>query len=125
MPSLSAWKILKNSSEVFLIELLDMKENYVILHGQDRLKRLFIGHANMRFQLKHELRGKLIKLWERYLLTDGSKEKLASLFIATLSTFQLQLRGEFRLFEVTDPFRKYEAVCQFAMHEPFELAVFD
>ncbi|GEM_PF-4780086 len=102
-----------------------MKEHYVILHGQDRLKRLFIGHANMRFQLKHELRGKLIQLWERYLLTDGSKEKFASLFIATLSTFQLQLRGEFRLFEVTDPFRKYEAVCQFAMHEPFELAVFD
>jgi len=62
LSSLSAWKILKNFSEVFLIELLDMKVNYVILHGQDLLKRLFIDHANMRFQLKHGLKGKLIQL---------------------------------------------------------------
>ena len=102
-----------------------MKENHVILHGEDVLKRLPISHANVCFQLEHELKGKLIQFRERYFLTDGSKEKLASLFIATLSTFQLLLRGEFRFFEVTVPFRKYEAVRRFAMHEPFELAVFD
>jgi len=59
------------------------------------------------------------------LLTDGSKEKLASLFIAILSAFQFLLRGELRFFEVTVPFRKYEAVRRFAMYAPLELAVFD
>ena len=50
---------------------------------------------------------------------------MAGLLIATLSTFQILLRGELRFFEVTGPFRKYEAVRRFAMHAPFELAVFD
>ena len=124
-PSLFTWKILKNSSDVFRIELLDRKENHVILLGEDVLKRLPISHANMRFQLEHEPKGKLIQFRERYLLTDGSKEKLASLFIAILSAFQLLLRGELRFFEVTVPFRKYEAVRRFAMYAPLELAVFD
>ena len=124
-PLLFTWKILKNSSDVFPIELLDMKENHVILHGEDVLKRLPISHANMRFQLEHELKGKLIQLRERYLLTDGSEEELAGLLITTLSTFQILLRGGLRFFEVTIPFRKREAVRRFAMHAPFELAVFD
>ncbi len=124
-PLLFTWKVLKNSSDVFPIELLDMKENHVILYGEDVLKRLPVSHANLRFQLEHELKGKLIQLRERYLLIDGSEEELAELLIATLSTFQILLRGGLRFFEVSVPFRKREAVRRFAMHAPFELAVFD
>ena len=72
-PLLFTWKIFKNSSDVLPFELLDMKENHIILHGEDVLKRLPISLANMRFQLEHELKGKLIQLRECYLLTDGSK----------------------------------------------------
>ena len=124
-PSLFTWKILKNSSDVFPIELLDMKENHVILRGEDVLKRLPISHANMRFQLEHALKGQLIQFRESYLLIDGSKEELAGHLITTLSTFQILIKAGLRFFEVTVPFRKCEAVRRFAMHAPFELAVFD
>ncbi len=124
-PLLFTWKILRNSSDVFPIELLDMKENHVILHGEDVLKRLPISHANLRFQLEHELKGKLIQLRERYLLIEGTEEQVAELLIASLSTFQILLRGALRFFEVSVPIRKRKAVERFALHAPFELAVFD
>lgn len=124
-PLLFTWRILQNSSDVFPIELLDMKENHVILHGEDVLKRLPVSHANLRFQLEHELKGKLIQLRERFLLTEGTDEELAELLIASLSTFQILLRGALRFFEVSVPVRKRKAVERFALHAPFELAVFD
>ena len=102
-----------------------MKENHVILRGEDVLKRLPISHANMRFQLEHALKGQLIQFRESYLLIDGSKEELAGHLITTLSTFQILIKAGLRFFEVTVPFRKCEAVRRFAMHAPFEREMVD
>lgn len=102
-----------------------MKENHVILRGEDVLKRLPISHANMRFQFEHALKGQLIQLRESYLLIDGSKEELAGHLITTLSTFQILIKAGLRFFEVTVPFRKCEAVRRFAMHAPFEREMVD
>ena len=39
-PLLFTWDRLKNSSDVFPIELLDIKEKHLMLHGEDVLKHL-------------------------------------------------------------------------------------
>ncbi len=124
-PLLFTWERLKSSSDVFPIEMLDIKENHVILAGEDVMKRLPISQANLRFQLEHELKGKLIQLRERYLLLEGSESEIASLMVATLSTFQILIRAALRFFEVNVPVRKREAVRRFATHVPFSMSVFD
>ena len=123
-PLLFTWDRLKNSSDVFPIELLDIKERNLVLYGEDVMKRLPISHANLRFQLEHELKGKLIQLRERYLLIDESDEDVANLMIATLSTFQILIRAALRFFEVNMPYRKRDAVKRFATHVPYSLAAF-
>ena len=124
-PLLFTWERLKSSSDVFPIEMLDIKENHVILFGKDVMRGLPISQANLRFQLEHELKGKLIHLRERYLLLEGSDEEVAALLVSSLSTFQVLIRAGLRFFEVQVPVRKREAVRRFAMHASFPLAVFD
>ncbi len=124
-PLLFTWDRLKNSSDVFPIELLDIKEKHLMLHGEDVLKHLPISQANLRYQLEHELKGKLIQLREGYLLTDGSDGEVAELMMATLSTFQILLRALLRFFEVEVPLRKREAVRRLSTHTPFALTIFD
>lgn len=121
-PLLFTWARLKKSSDVFPIELLDIKERNLILFGEDVMKRLPISHANLRFQLELELKGKLIQLRERYLMVDGSEAEVTELMIATLSTFQILIRAALRFFEVSMPYRKRDAVRRFASHVPYSLS---
>ena len=80
---------LKKSSDVFPIELLDIKECILILFREDAMKRLPVSHSRLRFQRDHEYKRKLIQLRERCLLVDGSEAEVTGLMIATLSTFQI------------------------------------
>ena len=53
---------LENSTDTFPIEFLDMRENYVILWGEDCLKDLKIDAKNLKHQCEWELKSKLIQL---------------------------------------------------------------
>lgn len=113
------------SSDVFPIELMDIKESHRILFGEDVLKALPVNQTNLRFQLEHELKGKLIQLRESYLLTGGKDREILELMIRSLSTFQVLLRAMVRFFDVNVPQKKADAVESLSKHVSFDLSVFE
>ncbi len=124
-PLLFTWERLKQSSDVFPIELLDIKEGHEMLYGEDVVRELPISQANLRFQLEHELKGKLIQLRESYLLTASKPDEIVDLMIHSLSTFQVLLRATLRFYEINVPRKKRDAVISLAKHVNFDVGIFD
>lgn len=124
-PLLFEHERLMNSSHVFPIELLDIKENHRVLWGPDLLRALPISQSNLRFQLEHELKGKLIQLRESFLLSPNEERAILELMLQSLSAFQIMLKGALRFYEVSVPARKRDAVKHLARHVFFDLSVFE
>ncbi len=115
---------LAQATDVFPIELLDIRECHKILYGEDLVQRLEIDTKNLRLEIEHELRGKLIKLRQSYLLTGGKPKAVAGLMVSSLSTFLVLFRASLRLFEDSVPLPKFEALSALAGHLDFDVAVF-
>lgn len=124
-PLMFALERLMNSSDVFPIELLDIKENHRVLYGRDVLRDLPISQENLRFQLEHELKGKLIQLREEYMLAGQHAETLMELMLHSLSNFQILLKAALRFCEVNVPARKRDAVSNLSRHVSFDLSIFE
>jgi hypothetical protein len=123
-PLLFTEERLAQATDVFPIELLDIRECHKILHGENLVKGLEIGTGNLRLQIEHELRGKLIRLRQSYLLTGGKPQAVADLMVESLSTFLVLFRAALRLFEDAVPQKKFEALEKLAAHIGFDAAVF-
>ena len=124
-PLLFAEKRLLNSAHVFPIELLDIKENHRLLFGRDILRALPIGQSNLRFQLEHELKGKLVQLREQYLLISREAPDILELMLRTLSAFQIMAKAALRFYEVRVPPKKRDAVTLLKRHVLFDLSILE
>jgi hypothetical protein len=65
---------LECSTDVFTIELLDMRQHHRILLGKDPLPGLQIPMHLHRVQVEYELREKLLLLRQQLLLASGEKQ---------------------------------------------------
>ncbi|MCD6093738.1 MAG: hypothetical protein J7J51_02980 [Candidatus Omnitrophica bacterium] len=87
---------MKTSQDVFPIEFLEMKENYLLIYGDDFLKDLEINKENLRLQCEQYLKGKLIKIRQSYLelglKKKGIERLLHNSFSSLLPTFRNMLR---------------------------------
>jgi predicted nucleotidyltransferase len=90
---------LNASLDVYPIEFLNMKRHYIVIYGKDYLQDMDFAPAHIRSQLERELRGKIIRLREGYLHTEGNPRRLRELIrvslTALLSMFKaiLHLQG--------------------------------
>ncbi|HWQ36855.1 MAG TPA: hypothetical protein VNQ79_28745 [Blastocatellia bacterium] len=88
------------SLDVFPIEFGQMKRAYRVLHGRDLLRDVEVSAASLRWQLEHELRGKLLRLRGLYLPARESAESLVKLMTDSVITFvhyfrpMLEMLGE-------------------------------
>lgn len=124
-PLLFTIERLKKSADVFPIELLDMKESHIVLFGEDVLEEVEVSSANLRLELEHELKGKLIQLRERFLTTPTRPRAVADLLITSLSTFLVLFRAALRLFQDNIPAKKMDALKALADHIPCDPSVFE
>ena len=115
---------LEQATDVFPVELLDIRECHQVLFGEDLVEGLIIDTGNLRLQIEHELRGKLIQLRQRYLLTGGKPKAVGELMVQSLSTFLVLFRAALRLFEEPVPQKKIEALAKLAAHLHFDVSVF-
>jgi len=115
---------LRHATDVFPVELLDIRECHQVLYGEDPVAGLEIDTKNLRLQIEHELRGKLIQLRQHYLLTGGKAKAVSELMVGSLSTFLVLFRAALRLFEETIPQKKQDAVEKLATHMDFDVSVF-
>jgi len=109
-PLLFTMDRLKKSTDVFPVELLDIKECHKILTGEDVVSDLEISTANLRLQIEHELRGNLIQLRQQYLLAAGNSKEVCNLMVRSLSSFLVLFRASLRLFATDIPQKKFQAL---------------
>ncbi|RKY39343.1 MAG: hypothetical protein DRP75_02470 [Candidatus Omnitrophota bacterium] len=87
---------MRTSQDSFPIEFLQMKENYLLLYGEDFLKNLEINRENLRLQCEQQLKGKLIKIRQAYLelglRKKGIEKLLHNSFSSLLPTFRNLIR---------------------------------
>jgi len=124
-PLLFTPEVLQRSADVFPIELLDIRDSHRVLYGEDITGEIRINPENLRLQLEHELKGKLIQLRERYLATGGKAKLVGDLLMNSLSSFLVLFRAALRLFEQQVPATKLEAVKLLSSHVRFDPGVFE
>ncbi len=78
---------LDRSTDVFTIELLDMKQHHRVLFGEDVVSGLNISMHVHRVQVEYELREKLILLRQQVLLAAGNDSRLWDLLLHSVSSF--------------------------------------
>jgi len=97
------------SCDIFPIEYLDMKDNHKTLFGEDPFVHLIINDKHLRHELEAELTGKLLKLRQQYMVADY-KSETRRLLIGSISTFLLLFRHLIRLYGITPPLRRLDAL---------------
>ena len=83
---------LERSTDVFTIELLDMKLHHRVLFGADMLSGLEIPMDLHRVQVEYELREKLILLRQHVLIADGNDSRLWDLLLRSAPSFSTLFR---------------------------------
>lgn len=78
---------LKSSSDVFAIELIDIRQHHKVLFGKDLLKDLDIAMRSHRAQLEYELREKLILLRQRLLSVAEDDARIVDLLLHSFPAF--------------------------------------
>jgi len=96
-PLLMTRNEIQTSKDVFPMEFLDIRDRHEILYGEDPFRGLVVDLRNLRHQCEHELRGKIIRLREQFLLSQRSDARLRELLVHSLSTFVALFRGTMRL----------------------------
>jgi len=76
---------LRDSADVFPLELLDMKYPHEVLFGEDIIETIALDKKHVRSQVEFELRSKLIHLRENYVsIKDKELRKLLLSAVPTL-----------------------------------------
>lgn len=103
-------KTFLSSVDVFPIEFLDIKQNHKVLYGDDIVEKIEINFKNLRHECEFELKSKLLRLRQLYILTEGKKQKLKKLLIESISTFLVLFKSVIQLIQKQAPTKKTEVL---------------
>ncbi|HET7233635.1 MAG TPA: nucleotidyltransferase domain-containing protein [Longimicrobium sp.] len=87
----------RGSADVFPMELADIRDANVVLHGADPFVGMEIRPEDLRLQLERELKGAWIRLRTRYLTDAGDAARFEPVLLKSLSTFLVMFRTVLRL----------------------------
>jgi hypothetical protein len=96
-PMILGWDDWTRAADAFAIELADMKDAHVVLHGENPLDGLAVETRALRLQAERELRGWLVRLHTAMLLLAESPDELGALLVAGLPGLATYLRAALRL----------------------------
>jgi hypothetical protein len=113
------------STDIFPIEFMDMQENYFVLYGKDILKGVQIDSRNLRFQCEQELKAKLIKLRQAYLLLNNNMPALRRLLFLSFNSVLHIARNVLRLKGVTLPHLKQDVLKGLAAEFKIDKSVWE
>jgi hypothetical protein len=124
IPLVLGMEELRHSADVFSIELLDMRQSYRVLWGEDVLSTLVVPMKLHRVQLEYELREKTILLRQGLLLAVGNASATWELLLRSLPAFATLFRHA--LLELGEPanLSKREAVQKLASKVGFDPGAF-
>jgi predicted nucleotidyltransferase len=84
---------IERSLDSFPVEFLNMKSAYRVLKGKDVLESLEFTPGDLRLQCERELKGNLLHLRQRFILTEGKKNELAALIGESVGAFTAIFRA--------------------------------
>ncbi|HUI28350.1 MAG TPA: hypothetical protein VL403_19885 [Candidatus Kryptonia bacterium] len=96
-------EFLRDATDVFPMELEEIRDQHRPLHGTDVFATLAIRRDNLRYQCEHEARGKLLRLEGLSLEVGGDPKALQRLMLDSLKTFLIVMRNVNRLVGVHEP----------------------
>ncbi len=114
-----------NSIDIFPIEFLDMQENYFVLYGKDILKGIQVDIRNLRFQCEHELKARLLKLRQAYLLLNNNIPALRSLLFMSFTSVLHILRNVLRIKGRKPPYLKQEVLKELVLEFKIDIHVWE
>jgi hypothetical protein len=125
MPRLFTSGTLADAADVFPVELGDIAERHLVLHGRDPLASLpRIDVEQLRLQCERELREKMMRLQEAYALSRGREAELERLIVSSYPAFALVFRGCMRLRGDAPPETSLEAAEAFSRSAGIDPAPF-
>jgi hypothetical protein len=125
MPRLFTPSTLTDAADVFPVELGDIAERHLVLHGRDPLGSVPpIAVEHLRLQCERELREKMMRLQEAYALSRGKDAELIRLIVSSYPAFALVFRGCLRLHGHEAPESSLEAAEAFSRRAGIDPAPF-
>jgi hypothetical protein len=110
-PRLLTPALLRDIVDVWPIELLDIARHHRVLHGVDPLGEIRVDPAHLRVQCERELRERLMRLREGYVVADGRAAALRQLMALSYTSFVQVLRGCLHLLGGEVPRHDHEVVA--------------
>ena len=115
---------IKTSLDVFPIEFLDMKENHLVVYGQDILPNLEIKGEHIRLFCEQEIKGKLIRIRQAYLEVGLKRKGIEALLKESLNALIPIFRNLIRLKKETPAIEKSQIITQLCAHFDLKSEVF-
>ncbi|MFO7570867.1 MAG: hypothetical protein R6W75_13855 [Smithellaceae bacterium] len=100
------------SADVYPIEFLNMKNNSVLIYGENVLENLSFQPVDLRLQIERELKGKILWLREGYLESEGSARGLRGLIGRSLTAFVSIFNALIYLTAGAAPHDRHETIAQ-------------
>src|ERR1700741_2120854 len=94
---------LKQSPDIFTIELLDMQQSHRVLYGSDVIAGINIPTNLHRVQVEHELRTLLLGLRQHLLREAGNPHELGAVLAKSFSSALTLLRHTLMAFQEQPP----------------------
>lgn len=108
-PMIFTLESLKNSTDVFPIEFLDIKSFHQILYGEDIFVNLEFSTKNLRIELERELKENYLRILQHYILVSTKPNLLKQLLIKSSSTFFSLFKAVLYLLNEKPPAKKIDA----------------
>lgn len=106
----------RRASDVFAIEIADMKDAHEVLHGDDPIADALVDEDALRLQAERELRGKLLQLQTGLLVAANTPAEVGRLLMNALPSFAAYMRAALRLAGQPAPLSTVEAINHAAPH---------
>jgi hypothetical protein len=113
-----------SSLDSFPIEFMEIKENHILIYGENPLAQISIEREGIRLECEKELKGKLVRLRQAYLEIGLKAKGIEALLIESLSSLIPIFRNMLRLKGIDPPLGKEEVISSFASEFDIDRDVF-
>jgi predicted nucleotidyltransferase len=105
---------LRQSADVFTIELLDMQQSHRVLYGSDVVAGIHVPMNLHRVQVEHELRTLLLKLRQHFLREAENRQEVGAVLAKSISSTLTLLRHTLIAFNEQPPSARGELFARVA-----------
>jgi Nucleotidyltransferase domain len=115
---------IERSTDVFTIELLDVKQHHRVLFGENVFKDLSIPANLHRVQVEYELREKVALLRQHLLLASGNESRMWDVLARSVSSFATLFRHALIVMGDEAPTAKRQAIKALSAKINFDPSAF-